>query len=371
MKPIYLDYQATTPLASEVVAVMQEFFHGEFGNPHSLEHSFGQRAAARVETARACVARSIGARSSEVIFTSGATEANNTAIKGVLSPAKGHVITCETEHQCVLSATQQAPSHTLLRPDADGLLDPEQVRAAITPDTAMISVMLVNNEIGVIQPIAEIAQVCRKNGVLMHVDASQALGRVAIDVRSLAVDLLSLSGHKIYGPKGIGALFIRRGVQVNPLLHGGGQERKLRSGTLSPMLCAGFGVASELAAKIFVSEQERAGGLVGMLLQSLDQQGVDYSVNGSRSRRVADNLNLHFPRTEQAHFMSSLREIAVSSSAACSSASAGGSHVLRALGHDESVVATNIRLSIGRPTTEEQVLQAALAIATAWKSARS
>ena len=357
---IYLDYQATTPLDPDVARLMRPFLDGQnFGNPHSRDHDFGHSAAQIVEEARQKIANSIGARASEILFTSGATEANNTAIKGVLSAQKPHCITVATEHACILASAQKGGACTVLSVDAGGFVDPAQVRKAIQPETALVSVMLVNNEIGVIQPIAEIAEICSAAGVLLHCDAAQGMGRVPVRVAELGVDMLALSGHKIYGPKGIGALYLRRGVTVQPLLEGGGQERGLRSGTLAPMLCAGFAAAATLADQYHARDQERAGWLMQSFLQHLDRAGVHYRINGSTTQRIADNLNIHFPGVEQQTFMRNLQGIAVSSASACSGSAGKSSHVLRALGHDPSVKAANIRLSVGRPTTEEDMCYAA------------
>lgn len=363
---IYLDYQATTPLDPRVVRVMQPFLDGaNFGNPHSRDHDFGRNAAHIVEVARKKIAASIGARTSEVLFTSGATESNNTAIQGVFSAQKYHCITVITEHACVLASAQQAAKHTILPVDQDGLLDPDQVRKAITSETAIVSVMLVNNEIGVIQPIAEIAKICRAAGVLLHCDAAQALGRIPIRVAELGVDMLSLSGHKIYGPKGIGALYVRRGFALQPLLYGGGQERGIRSGTLAPMLCAGFGEAALLADQKHAIDQEHAAKLIRFLRRNLDEMAVEYTINGSMDQRITDNLNLKFPEVNQQDFMRNLHGIALSSASACRSSVGKSSHVLRALGHDPKEPATNIRLCVGRPTTLQDMEYAVEAITSA------
>ena len=249
----------------------------------------------------------------------------------------------------------------------DGLLDPDQVRKAITPETALVSVMLVNNEIGVIQPVAEVAKICRAAGVLFHCDAAQALGRIPIRVAELGVDMLSLSGHKIYGPKGIGALYVRRGLALQPLLHGGGQERGMRSGTLAPMLCAGFGEAALLADQNHAADQEHAAKLIRFLRQKLDEMAVEYTINGSVDQRIADNLNLRFPHVNQQDFMRNLRGIALSSASACSGSAGKSSHVLRGLGHDPKEQATNIRLCVGRPTVLQDMGYAAKAIISAFR----
>lgn len=366
--PIYLDYQATTPLDPLVARVMQPFLEGEcFGNPHSRDHDFGHEAAQSIEASRQKIAVSIGARASEILFTSGATESNNTVLKGMLSEQKSHCIVAATEHACILAAAQGSTNCTVLPVDPNGLINPDRLAQAITPETALVSIMLVNNEIGVIQPIARIAEICHQNDVLLHCDAAQGLGRVPIRTRELGVDMLSLSGHKIYGPKGIGALYIRRGISVQPLLEGGGQEKGMRSGTLAPMLCAGFAEAAHLADQLHVHDQNRAQELMKAFLHCLDHAGIEYRINGSTVHRISDNVNLHFPGVDQRDFMDRLRtDIAVSSASACSGSSGKTSHVLQALGHDGGKKAANIRLSVGRPTTATDMQYAAEAVKKAY-----
>ena len=353
---IYLDFHATTPLDPAVVEVMRPFLQaGEtesFANPHARDYPSGRAMASMVEDARAELAASIGATPSEVLFTSGATESNNTAIKGV--PGR-HRLVIASEHACVLRAADAVGETTLLPVNSDGHLDPDAFVEALRPDTVLASVMLVNNEIGVIHPVAELARICRDRGVLFHCDAAQAMGRVPVRVRELGIDLLSLSGPKIYGPKGAGALYVRRGVGLRPLLDGGGQQRNIRSGTLAPMLCVGLARAATIADQSREADQNRTGLMRRQLLDALDQAGVAYAINGDMTKRVQDNLNLHFFDVSQERLIHQIGDkIAVSGSAACSSGS-GASHVLRALGHDPTANSGHLRLSFGRTTREQDI----------------
>ena len=366
-RPIYLDYQATTPADPRVVEAMLPWFTERFGNPHSASHAFGREAEEAVETARRQVAVLIGADPREIVFTSGATESNNLALKGVArfhAERRNHVVTCATEHKCVLETALQLERDgfalTILPVGADGLLDPAAVAAAITKRTVAVSVMAANNEIGVLQPITEIGRICRERGVFFHTDAAQAVGEVAIDVDAMDIDLLSLTAHKIYGPKGIGALYVRRRprVRLAPQMSGGGQERGMRSGTLPTPLCVGLGAACELAA----GEREAAAATLGRLrdrfLEGVRARLPDAVVNGSLAARLTGNLNLSFPRLDGERLMARLPDLAVSTGSACTSAAVEPSHVLRAIGVPEALARASLRFSFGRFTTADEVERA-------------
>ncbi|HUN52647.1 MAG TPA: IscS subfamily cysteine desulfurase [Candidatus Sulfotelmatobacter sp.] len=362
--PIYLDYQATTPVDPRVLEAMLPYFTTQYGNPHSRSHSFGWEAEAGVEEAREQVAHLIGADAKEVIFTSGATESNNLAIKGVArfyKDRKNHVITLTTEHKCVLDSCrhlqQEGFEVTYLPVKRDGLLDLDVLKAAITDKTVLVSVMAVNNEIGVIQPLAEIGALCRARGVFFHTDAAQGVGKVPIDVEAMKIDLMSISGHKIYGPKGIGALYVRRKprVRLEPLFSGGGQERGFRSGTLAPALCVGLGTACAIAEKEMGSDNERIRKLADKLYDGIMAKLPEVYLNGDRERRIPGNLNLSFSYVEGESMMMGIKDLAVSSGSACTSASLEPSYVLRALGVREDMAHTSIRIGIGRFTTEAEI----------------
>lgn len=364
-KPIYLDYSATTPVDPRVAEKMCACLtmDGVFGNPASRSHAFGWAAEAAVEEARAHVAALIGADPKEIVWTSGATEANNLAIKGVAEfyGKKGkHIITCKTEHKAVLDTCRQLERRgyevTYLDPQPNGLLDIARLEAAIRPDTILVSVMHVNNEIGVIQDLAAIGRITRARGVLFHSDAAQATGKVAIDVNAMNIDLMSLSAHKTYGPKGIGALYVRRKprVRIEAQMHGGGHERGMRSGTLATHQCVGMGEAFRLAKLEMASESERIRMLRDRLLGALREMEEVY-VNGDLEHRVAGNLNVSFNFVEGESLIMALKEIAVSSGSACTSASLEPSYVLRALGRNDELAHSSIRFTIGRFTTEEEI----------------
>lgn len=361
--PIYMDYSATTPLDPRVVEKMLPYLTEHFGNPASRSHAFGWVAEKAVEDARAEVARLVNADPREIIWTSGATESNNLAIKGAgnFYRAKGkHIITVMTEHKAVIDTVREMErvgfEATFLQPEPNGLIDPEKFRAAIRPDTVLASVMLVNNEIGVIQDIDAIGKICREHGVIFHVDAAQATGKVAIDLAQLPVDLMSFSAHKTYGPKGIGALYVRRKprVRLEAQMHGGGHERGLRSGTLPTHQIVGMGEAFRLAREEMALENARIRRLRDRLLAGLQQIDEVY-VNGDLKQRVPHNLNMSFNYVEGESLIMAVKDIAVSSGSACTSASLEPSYVLRALGRSDELAHSSIRFSIGRFTTEEEV----------------
>ena len=362
--PIYLDYQATTPCDPRVVQAMLPYFTEHFGNPHSRNHAYGWKAEEAVEKARAQVAALIGADEKEIVFTSGATESNNLALKGVAhfhKDRKNHLITVVTEHKCVLDSCRHLELEgfnvTYLPVKQNGLIDLDQLRAAITDKTAIVSVMAVNNEIGVIQPLAEIGKICRERGVYFHTDAAQAAGKIPLDVNAMNIDLLSISGHKLYGPKGIGALYVRRKprVRLEALIHGGGQERGFRSGTLPTPLCVGLGEACAIAQKEMGAETERLTYLRDRLYNGIKSRLPEVFLNGDLEKRIPGNLNISFAYVEGEGLMMGIKDLCVSSGSACTSASLEPSYVLRALGVEEELAHTSLRLGIGRFTTEQDV----------------
>jgi len=354
--PIYLDYAATTPVDPRVAQKMLVYMTEKFGNPASSAHAFGIEAASAVQRARAQVAALIGAAAGDIVWTSGATESNNLALKGAAhaNRAKGrHLVTVATEHKAVLDTMRRLESEgyevTCLRPQPNGLLDLADFEAALRPDTILASVMMVNNEIGVIQPIGELGRICRARGVLLHVDAAQAAGKVAIDVEGLQVDLLSLSAHKVYGPKGIGALYVRSDprVRLEAQMDGGGHEKGLRSGTLPSHQIVGMGEAFELARLEMANESARIGALRERLRSGLAAlPGVRF--NGDMERRIPHNLNISFSGAGADALADKLPGIAVSAGSACNSASAAPSYVLRALGLSEALARGAMRITLGR-----------------------
>ena len=361
--PIYLDHNATTPLLPEVVDAMLPYLREHFGNPSS-GHVYGARARAAVAQAREQVAALLGCDADEIVFTSGGTEANNLAIRGVAEfykDRKNHIITTVTEHKCVLDTCrhleQQGFEVTYLPVKQDGLLDLDVLRAAITDKTVLVSVMAVNNEIGVIQPLAEIGRICRENKVFFHTDAAQAAGKIPLDVEALNIDLMSISGHKIYGPKGIGALYVRRKPRVRlvPMIVGGGQERGFRSGTLPTPLCVGLGEAAEICMKEMDAEAKRLKKLQERMLTGLRAKLTDIVVNGDLEHRIPGNLNISFAYVEGESLMMGIKNLAVSSGSACTSASLEPSYVLRALGVEEEMAHTSLRIGLGRFTTEHEI----------------
>jgi len=368
-KPIYLDYSATTPVDPRVAELMCRYLapaDGLFGNPASRSHQYGWDAEEAVEQARQDVAALINADPREIVWTSGATESNNLAIKGIahFHARKGkHLITVRTEHKAVLDTCRQLEREgfevTYLEPGSDGLLDLDALREAIRDDTTLVSVMHVNNEIGVIQDIAAIGAICRERRVNFHVDAAQSPGKVAIDVEAMQVDLMSLSAHKVYGPKGIGALYVRRKprVRLEAQMHGGGHERGLRSGTLPTHQIVGMGEAFRLAREEMASEQVRVQQLRDRLLEGIKDLEEVY-INGSMTQRVPHNLNISFNFVEGESLMMALDRLAVSSGSACTSASLEPSYVLRALGRSDELAHSSLRFSIGRFTTEADIDQA-------------
>lgn len=365
MKSIYLDYQATTPCDPRVVEAMMPYFTEKYGNPHSRNHVFGWDAEEAVEISRKQVADLIGANAKDVIFTSGATESNNLAIKGVArfykSQGKNHIITCVTEHKCVLDTCRYLELDgfevTYLPVQTNGLISLEDLEKAIKDNTILVSIMAVNNEIGVVQPIKEIGALCRNRGVFFHTDAAQAVGKIDIDVEDMNIDLLSISGHKIYAPKGVGALYVRRRPRVRLVsqMNGGGQERGLRSGTLSPALCVGLGTACEIAKNEMHEEYQRLTQLNQRMLDGLRSELKDIYLNGDAEKRIPGNLNISFAFVEGEGLMMAIKNLCLSSGSACTSASLEPSYVLASIGVAEDLAHTSLRIGIGRFTTEEEI----------------
>jgi cysteine desulfurase len=365
--PIFLDYQSTSPVDPRVLAKMLPYFTEKFGNPHSRSHAYGWEAEEADEIAREQVAALIGADAKEIIFTSGATESNNIAVKGVAhfnKDKKNHIITVVTEHKCVLDSArhleQEGFSVTYLPVAQSGLIDLEQLAAAITDKTALVSVMAINNEIGVIQPLAEIGALCRSRGVLFHTDAAQAFGKIPLDVEAMQIDLMSISGHKTYAPKGIGALYVRRRprVRLEPLFSGGGQERGIRSGTVPTPLAVGLGEAARIASVEMAQDASRVRYLSDKFLSAVLDGVPDVFLNGDRERRWAGCINLSFAYIEGESMIMAIKNLAVSSGSACTSASLEPSYVLRSIGVGEELAHTSIRFGIGRFTTEAEIDEA-------------
>ena len=374
---IYLDNHATTRVAPEVLPAMLPYFSEEYGNAASVNHAFGWRAAAAVERAREQIARRLNCLADWIVFTSGATEANNLAIKGVVAaarrrPTEGgavpHVVTNATEHPSVLDVAKRPQRNgsdvTVLPVDGCGRVDPQQVVDAIRPATVLVSVMLANNEVGTLNPIAEIGRVCRERGVLLHCDAVQAVGKIPVDLEQLPVDLLTLSAHKLHGPKGVGALVVRREghrIPIEPLFDGGGHEQHLRSGTLSVPLVVGFGAACELSADM-LDVAVRMAGLRDRLWERLQTELGGVTLNGHPTERLPNNLNISFAGVDGEALMSGLKGVAVSSGSACSTAHPEPSHVLRAMGVSEPLSRASLRFGLSRMTTDAEIDAAALEV---------
>lgn len=363
--PIYLDYQATTPIDPRVLDAMMPYLTTKFGNPHSASHAFGWEADAGVEIAREQIADLIGADEKEITFVSGATESDNHILRGVMERFKGkksHLITVETEHSAVLEAAREAVrlvdgTLTVLPVQSDGLVDLDALKNAITDDTALVSVMMVNNEIGVIQPIELIAKFCHERDVLFHTDAAQAVGKIPVDVKALDVDFMSFTAHKFYGPKGIGATYAKRGKKrlVTSQMSGGDQQLGFRSGTLAPALCAGIGAAAALCKDEVRHDGVRIKAKRDHFLAGIRAEHPEVIIHGSMEHRWVGNLNIAFPGLDGALLSAELKHVAVSSSSACSSTSNMPSRVLSALGMDDAIAQSSLRIGFGRMTTEEEV----------------
>ncbi|MDX1916537.1 MAG: IscS subfamily cysteine desulfurase [Rickettsiaceae bacterium] len=366
--PIYLDYQSTTPLDPKVLDAMIPYFTEKFGNPHSRSHVYGWEAETAIELARKNVADLIGASAKEIIFTSGATESNNIALKGVsrfYKEGKNHIIVAKTEHKCVLDAARHLEMEgfrvTYLDVDHTGLVNLQQLSESITEQTSIVSIMAVNNEIGVIQPLKEIGRICRQKGAFFHSDIAQAFGKIPIDVELMNIDLASISAHKIYGPKGVGALYVRKKprVKLEPLVNGGGQERGIRSGTVPTPLVVGLGEAAKIAQATMEEENSRISELSDYFFKRIKSEIADIYVNGEGAPRYTGNLNISFAYVEGESMILAIKELAVSSGSACTSASLEPSYVLKAIGVSDDLAHTSIRFGFGRFTTKEEVEYAA------------
>jgi cysteine desulfurase len=378
--PVYLDYHATTPADPRVIEAMLPYFGEKFGNAASRGHGFGWEAEKAVELARKRVAALAGAAPREIVFTSGATESDNLAIKGAAAAYRSrgaHIVTMATEHRAVLDSVRRLQGDgfqsTVLPPKPDGLLDLDLLRGAIRPDTALVSVMYANNEIGVIQPVREIAAICREKGVLFHCDAVQAFGKLPIDATEAGIDLMSLSAHKMCGPKGVGALYVRRRdprVELQPQMDGGGHEYGLRSGTLNVPGIVGFGEACAICAAEMDEEAARVGALRDRLRTALESIG-GVRVNGSMEHRLPGNLNVSFAGVDAEALLVSVPGVAVSTGSACTSATVEPSHVLRALGTGDEAAHSSVRFGLGRFTTEEEIDYAAARIAESVRKLRA
>ncbi len=362
--PIYLDYQSTTPVDPRVTEAMLPWFTTKFGNPHSRSHAYGWEAEEACEVARRNVAKLIGASEKEVIFTSGATESNNLAIKGVArfyADKKKHIITTKTEHKCVLDSCRHLEKEgfeiSYLDVDEDGLLSLDTLKAALREDTLLVSVMVINNEIGTIQPIKEIGAICRENGTFFHCDAAQAFGKMPLDVDEMNIDLMSISGHKIYAPQGIGALYVRRRprVRLDAIITGGGQERGMRSGTLPTGIVVGLGEAAKIALEDMEKDREHVQRLADKFTAEILDGIPDVFLNGHLEKRWPGNINLSFAYIEGESMIMAIKELAVSSGSACTSASLEPSYVLRSIGVGEDLAHTSIRFGIGRFTTDAEI----------------
>ncbi len=364
VKFAYMDYQSTTPLDERALAAMMPYLTEKFGNPHSAEHRFGWEADAAIDVAREKVAGVIAAKPEAITFLSGATEANNLVIKGVMEhwgAVKPHLITVVTEHKCVLEAAAACERAgyrlTTLTVGSDGLIDLDQLEDAICEDTALVSVMAANNEIGVIQPLANIGAICRERGALFHTDAAQAYGKIPIDVEAMNIDFMSISAHKIYGPIGVGALYRRQSkdTAIAAQMHGGGQEGGMRAGTQAPALVAGFGKAADLCAAEMAQEQGRLVTMMKRIVGDLGSAAPGMKINGHTDMRWTGNLNVCFPGLDGDRLFADIRGLAVSSGAACASAVAGPSYVLDAIGLSVRDAKASLRLGIGRFTTDEEI----------------
>jgi len=360
--PVYLDYHATTPVDRRVLERMLPYFTETFGNPASSTHQWGWKAQEAVEQARREVSQLIGASPREIYFTSGATESNNLAMQGACALAdasRRHMVVSAIEHKSVLEAAERMERRgwrcTVVPVDREGVIDLEAVERVVGPETAYVSVMAANNEIGVVQPLAEIGAIARRAGAVFHVDAAQAVGKIPIDVAAMQIDLLALTGHKMYGPKGAGAIFVRKQTRIEPLIVGGGQERGMRSGTLNVPGIVGLGAACEICRTTMTEESTRLGQLRDRLLKGLTAELPGVTVNGSLERRLPHNLHVSFADVDGESLLIGISDIAVSSGSACSSASGTASHVLRAIMGGNPVPSASIRFGLGRGTTEDEI----------------
>ena len=363
MNKIYLDNNSTTKLDPKVLDAMIPYFNEKYGNASSRTHHFGWEAEAAIEIARKNISNLIKCKSSEVIFTSGATESNNISLHNILDLNKSHLITMSIEHKAILDVCSYLESKNInvsyLKPNKNGLINLKKIKESITKETGLVSIMHANNEIGVIQPIKEIGEICKKNNILFHVDAAQSFGKIDIDVKKMNVDLLSISGHKIYGPKGIGALFINESKKIRPLFFGGSQEKNIRPGTLPVPLIVGLGEASKIASEKMTSDFNYISKLKNLLFNKIKKDIPDVIINGDFNKRIPGNLNLSFPCIEGQSIVTSLSKVAASSDSACSSSIPKPSHVLLDIGLNKQLIQSSIRIGIGRFNTEDEMLIAA------------
>ncbi len=363
MNKIYLDNNSTTKLDPQVLDAMIPYFNEKYGNASSKTHHFGWEAEAAIEIARKNISNLIKCKSSEVIFTSGATESNNISLHNILDLNKSHLITMSIEHKAILDVCSYLESKNInvsyLKPNKNGLINLKKIKQSITKETGLVSIMHANNEIGVIQPIKEIGEICKKNNILFHVDAAQSFGKIDIDVKKMNVDLLSISGHKIYGPKGIGALFINESKKIRPLFFGGSQEKNIRPGTLPVPLIVGLGEASKIASEKMTSDFNYILKLKNLLFNKIKKDIPDVIINGDFNKRIPGNLNLSFPCIEGQSIVTSLSKVAASSGSACSSSIPKPSHVLLDIGLNKQLIQSSIRIGIGRFNTEDEILIAA------------
>jgi len=363
MNKIYLDNNSTTKLDPQVFDAMIPYFNEKYGNASSKTHYFGWEAEAAIEIARKNISDLIKCESSEIVFTSGATESNNISLRNILDINKSHLITMSIEHKAILDVCSHLESKNInvsyLKPNKNGLINLKKIKESITKETGLVSIMHVNNEIGVIQPIKEIGEICRKNNILFHVDAAQSFGKINIDVKTMNIDLLSISGHKIYGPKGVGALFINKSKKIKPLFFGGSQEKNVRPGTLPVPLIVGLGEASKIASEKMESDFNYILKLKNLLLNEIKKEIPDVIINGDFKNRIPGNLNLSFPCIEGQSIVTSLSKVAASSGSACSSSVPKPSHVLLDIGLNKQLIQSSIRIGIGRFNTEDEILIAA------------
>ena len=363
MNKIFLDNNSTTQLDPKVLDSMIPFFLEKFGNSSSKTHYFGWEAEAAVEVARQHISKLINSNEDEIIFTSGATESNNLSLQNIVYSQKNHIITLATEHKAILDVCsfleKKDVKTSYLAPNKNGIIDLDKLKDNIKPETGLISIMHANNEIGVIQPIEEIGKFCKENNILFHVDAAQSYGKINIDVKKMNIDLLSISGHKIYGPKGIGALYINKKIKINPILFGGNQEKSIRPGTLPIPLIVGLGKASEISRKTMSNESEYILELRNLLIDKIKEKIPDIIINGDLEKRLSGNLNISFPSLKGQSIVTSLNKIAVSSGSACTSSIPKPSHVLLNIGLNKKNIQSSIRIGIGRFNTKKDILVAA------------
>ena len=363
MNKIFLDNNSTTQLDPKVLDSMIPFFLEKFGNSSSRTHYFGWEAEAAVEVARQHISKLINSNEDEIIFTSGATESNNLSLQNIVYSKKNHIITLSTEHKAILDVCsfleKKDVKTSYLAPNKNGIIDLDKLKDNIKPETGLISIMHANNEIGVIQPIEEIGKFCKENNILFHVDAAQSYGKINIDVKKMNIDLLSISGHKIYGPKGIGALYINKKIKINPILFGGNQEKSIRPGTLPIPLIVGLGKASEISRQVMSNESEYILELRNLLIDKIKEKIPDIIINGDLEKRLSGNLNISFPSLKGQSIVTSLNKIAVSSGSACTSSIPKPSHVLLNIGLNKKNIQSSIRIGIGRFNTKKDILVAA------------